>query len=90
MSFIGAPNLYTGIIEKLRINLKPFCDLLHEKNTPWNWSEEHERLFQTLKSSITFTTELTLPNTKHPFFLQQTLHLLVWALSVSFLMRIVK
>ena len=34
MSFIGALNFYTKIIEKLHINLKPFYDLLHE-NTPW-------------------------------------------------------
>ena len=33
MSFIGALNFYTEFLEKLHINLKPFCDLLHE-NTP--------------------------------------------------------
>ena len=42
--FIGALSFYTKIIEKLHINLKPFCDLLHE-NLPRNWTEEHERLF---------------------------------------------
>ena len=50
MSFIGALNFYTKFIEKLHINLKPFYDLLHE-NTPWKWTDDHERLFQTLKSS---------------------------------------
>ena len=44
MSFIGALNFYTKLIEKLHINLKPFYDLLHE-NTPWKWADEHERLF---------------------------------------------
>ena len=34
MSFIGALNFYTKLIEKLHINLKPFYDLLHE-NTLW-------------------------------------------------------
>ena len=43
MSFIGALNFYTKFIEKLHINLKPFYDLLHE-NTPWKWTENHERL----------------------------------------------
>ena len=48
MSFIGALNSqYTNFIEKLHINLKPFYDLLHE-NTPWKWTDEHERLFQKL------------------------------------------
>ena len=68
MSFIGALNFYTKFIEKLHINPKPFYDLLHE-NTPWKWTEDHERLFQTLKTSLTSNTELTVPNTKHPFFI---------------------
>ena len=66
MSFIGALNFYTKFIEKLHINLKPFYDLLHE-NTPWKWTDEHESLFQKLKMSLTSETELTIPNTKHPF-----------------------
>ena len=68
MSFIGALNFYTKFIEKLHINLKPFYDLLHE-NTPWKWTDEHESLFQKLKMSLTSETELTIPNTKHPFFI---------------------
>ena len=68
MSFIGALNFYTKFIEKLHITLKPFYDLLHE-NTPWKWTDEHESLFQKLKMSLTSETELTIPNTKHTFFI---------------------
>ena len=68
MSFVGAVNFYTKFIEKLHINLKPFYDLSHE-NTPWKWTDEHESLFQKLKMSLTSGTELTIPNTKHPFFI---------------------
>ena len=68
MSFIGALDFYTKFIEKLHINLKPFNDLLHE-NTPWKWTDEHESLFQKLKMSLTSETELTIPKTKHPFFI---------------------
>ena len=68
MSLIGALNFYTKFLEKLHINLKAFYDLL-PKNTPWNWTDEHERLFQKLKMSLTSETELTIPNTKHPFFI---------------------
>ena len=68
ISFIGALNFYTKFTEKLHINLKPFYDLLHE-NTPWKWTDEHESLFQKLKMSLTSETELTIPNTKHPFFI---------------------
>ena len=69
MSFIGALIFYTKFIEKLHINLKPFYYLLHE-NTPCKRTDEHERLFQKLKMSLTSETELTIPNTKHPFIKQ--------------------
>ena len=68
MSFIDALNFYTKFFEKFQINLKPFYDLLHE-NTTWKRTEDHERLFQTLKTSLTSNTELTIPNTKHSFFI---------------------
>ena len=68
MSFIGALNFYTKFIEKLHINLKPFYNLLHE-NTPWKWTDEHETLFHNLKMSLSAETVLTIPNTKHPFFI---------------------
>ena len=68
MSFIGALIFYTKFIEKLHINLKPFCDLLHE-NFPCKWTDEHEQLFQKLKTSLTSETDLTIPITKHPFFI---------------------
>ena len=68
MSFIGALNFYTKFIEKLHFNLKPFYDLFYENNT-WKWTDEHESLFQKLKMSLTSETELTIPNTKHPFFI---------------------
>ena len=67
MRFIGALYFYTKCIEKLHVNLKPFYDLLNE-NTPWNWTSEYERLFQTLTTSPTSYTKLTIPKTKHPCF----------------------
>ena len=73
MRFIGALNFYTKFIEKLHTNLKPIHDLLHE-NTPWKWTEEHERLFQTLKTSLTSDTAFTIPITKQRFSLLSTLH----------------
>ena len=68
MSFIGAPNFYTNFIEKLHINCKRFCDLLHE-NTPWKWTDEHEYSFQTLKTSLTSEQNLQ-------FLIQNTYSLL--------------
>ena len=49
MSFIGAFNFYTKLIEKLHIPLKPFYDLLH-KTFPWKWTDEHERLFEKIEN----------------------------------------
>ena len=57
MSFIGALNVNTKFIDKLHINPKPFYDLLHE-NTPWKWTDEHERLSQTLKTTF-FTSNVS-------------------------------
>ena len=68
MSIIGAFNFYTKFIEKTIYYLKPFYDLLHE-NTPWKWTDEHEQLFQKLKTSLTSETDFTIPNTKHPCFI---------------------
>ena len=72
MSFIGALNFYTKLIEKLHINLKPFYNLLHE-NTPWKWTDEHESILKNLKylsllkqnlqyqiQNIHFSSQLTL------------------------------
>ena len=65
MSFL---NVYTKIIETLPINLKPFNDLIHD-NSPGLWTTDHETLFQKIKNALTSDTELTIPNTKHPFFI---------------------
>ena len=67
MSFLGALNFYTKFFENLHNNLKPFYDLLHE-NTPWLLTTAHGTLFHKLKIALFSDTELTIPNTKHPFF----------------------
>ena len=66
--FIGALNFYTNFIKKLHVNLKPFYDLLNE-NTPRSWFSKHETFFHKVKNALTSDTELTIPNTKHPFFI---------------------
>ena len=68
MGFIGAHYFHTKFIEKLHVNLKPFNDISHE-NTPWSWTTEHETLFNKLQNALTSDRELTIPNTKHPFFI---------------------
>ena len=67
MSFIGALNFFTNFNKKLYFNRKPFYVLSHEI-TPGKRTHEHENLFQKLETCLTSDTELTIPNTKHPFF----------------------
>ena len=93
MSFIGALNFYTKFIEKLHINLKPFCDLLHE-NTPWSWTTEHETLFHKLKNALTSDTNFTIFNTKHPFFITVDASLIglgafLFQLNENFIMKLI-
>ena len=68
MQFLGSVNFYSKFIEKLHINLKPLYTLLHD-NIKFQWTPELEKIFQDVKNSMTADTELTIPNTKHPFFI---------------------
>ena len=67
MQFLGSVNFYSKVIEK-QINLKPLNTLLHD-DVNIQWTHELEKKFQHVKNSMTADTELTIPNTKHPFFI---------------------
>ena len=66
--FLGSVNFYSKFIGKLHINLKPLYTLLHD-DIKLQWTPELEKNFQDIKNSMTADTELTTPNTKHPFFI---------------------
>ena len=68
MQFLGSVNLYSKIIEKLHIDLKPIYTLLHD-DVKFQWTPELENIFQYVKNKMTAETELTTLNTKHPFFI---------------------
>ena len=68
MQFLGSVNFYSKFIEKLHINLKSLYTLLHD-DVKFQWTPELEKVFQDVKNSMTADTELTIPNTKHPFFI---------------------
>ena len=67
MKFFGSVNFYSKFVEKLQINLKPLYTLLHD-DVKFQWTPELERKFQDVKNAMTAETELTIHNTKHPFF----------------------
>ena len=68
MQFLGSVNFYSKVIEKLHINPKPLYTLLHD-DVKFQWTLELEKMFQDVKSAMTAETEITISNTKHPFFI---------------------
>ena len=68
MQVLGSVIFYSKFIEKLPINLKPSYNLLHD-DVKFQWTPELEQIFQDVKNKKTAETELTIPNTKHPFFI---------------------
>ena len=69
MQFLGSVNFFfSKFIEKLHINLKPLYTLLHD-DIKFQWTPELEKRFHDVKNAMTADTELTIPNTKHPFFI---------------------
>ena len=68
MQFLGSVNVFSKFAEKLHINLKPLYTFLHD-DVKFQWTPELEKIFQEVKNAMTAGTELTIPNTKHPFFI---------------------
>ena len=63
-----------GLLNFFTKQMSSFFETLIEQGfalvyTPWKWTDEHEQLFQKSKTSLTSETELTIPNTKHRFFI---------------------
>ena len=61
MQFLGSVNFFSKFMEKLHINLKPLCTLLHE-DIKFQWTPELEKIFQDVKNAMKADTELTIPN----------------------------
>ena len=68
MQFLGSVNFFSKFIENIHIYLKPLYTLLHD-DVKFQWTPELEKIFQDVKNSMTANTELTIPSTKHPFFI---------------------
>ena len=68
MQFLGSVNFDSKFVEKLHINHKPLYTLLHD-DVKFQWTPVLEKIIQDLKNAMTAETELTIPNTKHPFFI---------------------
>ena len=57
---------YSCYIKKLHVDSQPFYDLIKD-STPFHWTHEHEKLFQSIKGGISEDTILAVPSTDYPF-----------------------
>ena len=48
--------------------LQPLYNLLH-KESDFKWTKEHQNIFEQMKRTITHKLEITMPDTKNPFFI---------------------
>ena len=68
LKVLGCLNFYSRYIRNLHVNSKPFYELIKDE-TIFEWTAEHEKLFQRMKDEISADTTLAIPNEKYPFFI---------------------
>ena len=66
MKVLGCLGFYSCYIKNLHVDSQPFYDLIKD-STPFHWTHEHEKLFQTIKDKISEDTILAVPSTDYPF-----------------------
>ena len=66
MRVLGCLGFYSLYIKNLHVDCKPFYDLT-KTETKFEWTPEHEKLFQSIKDRFSEDTILAIPDTKHPF-----------------------
>ena len=66
MRVLGCLGFYSCYIKNLHVDSQPFYELIRDA-TPFKWTEEHERIFQSIKDRISEDTILAVPSTQYPF-----------------------
>ena len=66
MKVLGCLGFYSCYFKNLHVNSQTFCDLIKD-STPFDWTEEHESLFNSIKERIHNFTVLAVPSTEYPF-----------------------
>ena len=66
MKFKRCLGFYSCYIKNLHVDRQPFYDLIKD-STPFHWTEEHEKLFNSIKERIHKDTVLAVPSTDYPF-----------------------
>ena len=66
MKVLGCLGFYSCYIKNLHVDSQPFYDLIKD-STPFHWTEDHEKLFNSIKERIHKDTVLAVPSTNYPF-----------------------
>ena len=66
MKVLGCLRFYSCYIKNLHVDKQPFYDLIKD-STSFHWTDEHEKLFQSIKDRISEDTILAVPSTDYPF-----------------------
>ena len=66
MKVLRCLGFYSCYIKNLHVDSQPFYDLIKD-STPFHWTEEHEKLFNSIKERIHKDTILAVPSTYYPF-----------------------
>ena len=65
MKVLGCLGFYSCYIKNLHLDSQPFYDMIND-STPFHWTHEHEKLFQSIKDRISEDTILAVPSTDYP------------------------
>ena len=63
---LGCLGFYSCYIKNLHVDSQPFYELIID-TTPFEWPDQHEDLFQQIKTKISEDTILAVPSTNYPF-----------------------
>ena len=66
MKIFGCLGFNNCQIKNLRVDSQPFYDLIKD-STPFHWTHELEKIFQTIKDRIIEDTILAVPSTDYLF-----------------------
>ena len=66
MKILGCLGFYSCYIKNLHVDSQPFYDLIKD-STPFHWTHEHKKTFQSIKDRISEDTSLAVPSTNYPF-----------------------
>ena len=68
MKVLGCLGFYSCYIRNLHVDSLLFYDLIKD-STPFHWTHEHEKFFQSIKDRISEDSILAVPSTDYPFLI---------------------